>query len=237
MKKVFIAVLAYDFKVDTDCVMAVINNMEILKRNGIGVHLHFETGCCYLPIARNNCVFKFMASDCTDMVFVDSDVAFQSDAIMKLISPDKDIVCGLYPFKLDTEGYPARLLANDDGTYKIDPYTGLVEIEGGPTGLMRIQRQVIATMQAKLPETECVNDQGESIFSLFDTGMQRGSKQWFGEDYLFCLRWRDLGGKIWAEPDIEFDHIGRKRYHGNYRKYMETLTKKDTTNEPTNMAV
>lgn len=232
MKKVFIAVTAYDSKVDTDCIMSVINNMELLKCNDIKVHIHFETGKCYLPLARNNCVMQMLKTGCTDLIFVDSDVAFQADAMLKLLAPDKDIVCGLYPFKQDEEGYPVRLVCKEDGTYISDPYTGLIEVDGGPTGLMRIKREVFEQMILKYTNTKHRNDAGEDVYSLFDTGILREPEKWYGEDYLFCLRWRDMGGKVWAEPDIDFHHIGRKMYQGNYKKFVERKS-----NALTNMAV
>lgn len=221
MKKVFIAVTAYDSKIDTDCAMSIINNMETLKKNDYDVHLHFETKCCYVPVARNNCVHKFLATDCTDMIFVDNDLGFDRDAMCKLMAADKEIVCGLYPFKLDKEDYPVRLVTKPDGTYAADPYTGLIEIEGGPTGLMRIKREAFESMMIKMPELKLLNGQ----YTLFDTGNLLGDNQWYGEDYLFCLRWTKLGGKIWAEPNISFSHIGRKMYDGNYMEYVKNSIK------------
>lgn len=225
MKKVFIAVTAYDSKVDTDCAMSIVNNMETLRRNGHDFHLHFETGCCYIALARSKCVAKFLESDATDLVFVDSDLAFDHDAIAKLIAHDRDVVCGAYPFKGNELGFPIRVITNGDGTPVVDKYTGLIEIEGGPTGLFRIQRSVLEKMCVEECKSTAVTDNGNPVYMLFDTGMLREKGVWWGEDYLFCLRWKDMGGRIWCEPSINFEHIGRHAYKGNYHQYLQAQVK------------
>jgi len=42
------------------------------------------------------------------------------------------------------------------------------------------------------------------------TGQEIG--QFWGEDFWFTQRWRDLGGKIWVDPEIEFTHRGSKAW-------------------------
>jgi len=40
------------------------------------------------------------------------------------------------------------------------------------------------------------------------------------EDFVFCKRWRDIGGKVWCDPNISFIHIGIKGYVGNLDKWL-----------------
>ena len=40
--------------------------------------------------------------------------------------------------------------------------------------------------------------------------------QFWGEDFWFTERWRDLGGKIWVDPEIEFSHRGSKAWSANF---------------------
>ena len=35
-----------------------------------------------------------------------------------------------------------------------------------------------------------------------------------GEDYLFCDRWRAIGGEVWVDPSIELKHVGSSEYAG-----------------------
>ena len=41
------------------------------------------------------------------------------------------------------------------------------------------------------------------------------------EDVAFCRRWRDLGGQIWCDPDIDLHHHGSKVYTGRLRDTMQ----------------
>ena len=57
--------------------------------------------------ARNYCVDEFMRSDCTHMIFIDADIAFNPNDVitmMAMMDPDDpecpyDILCGPYPKK------------------------------------------------------------------------------------------------------------------------------------------
>ena len=48
---------------------------------------------------RNLCVSGFLESNCTHMLFVDSDILFNAESIFKMIERDKDIISIPYPLK------------------------------------------------------------------------------------------------------------------------------------------
>ena len=48
---------------------------------------------------RNLCVAGFLESKATHLLFIDSDIYFQSKSIMKMIEKDKDIISVPYPLK------------------------------------------------------------------------------------------------------------------------------------------
>ena len=35
------------------------------------------------------------------------------------------------------------------------------------------------------------------------------------EDWGFCRRWRQIGGKVWADPSIKLVHYGEHAYRGD----------------------
>ena len=49
--------------------------------------------------ARNSCAAKFLAGDATHLMFVDADIQFRAEDIVKLVAHDRDIVGGIYPQK------------------------------------------------------------------------------------------------------------------------------------------
>lgn len=34
------------------------------------------------------------------------------------------------------------------------------------------------------------------------------------------MRYREMGGRVWLEPNIKFNHIGVKAWEGNYHEYL-----------------
>lgn len=40
--------------------------------------------------------------------------------------------------------------------------------------------------------------------------------QFWGEDYWFTERWREMGGEVWVDPDIHFTHSGRKSWSATF---------------------
>jgi len=231
---VFIAVLAYDGRVDALTSQSLMANaIDLQSRGDYNLAYTFESGCCYLPRARNNCVQSFLETGLDYLIFVDSDLYFQDDAMHKLLSHKKDIVGGAYPYRGGAGGWPVRPIKDKNDNVVIDNYSGLIECEGVPTGLMCIHRNVFINMLAKHPEY--ISDQidnGKRIFYIFDTGMLwENKKHWYGEDYLFCLRAKKDGYKIYCEPNINFEHIGKEGRQGNYKKYLISLKhKKEGTN-------
>jgi len=49
--------------------------------------------------ARNTLVQLFMDGDYTHLLFIDSDLAFNPEAVIRMLEYDKDVVTGIYPRK------------------------------------------------------------------------------------------------------------------------------------------
>lgn len=211
--KIFLAVTAYDHKVYGECSEAILKNCITLMLNGHTVIPHYNNDL-YIDRSRNLCAHLFLGTDCTDIVFVDSDLSFDNDAILKLMRYDRDIIAGAYPYKKLREEYPAKLFFNHQMNCK-DEETGLVSCNSIPTGLMRINRRVFDKMQVGMRCDE------RGIFPFFKTGMVYPDEHnWYGEDSYFCKEWRALGGEIWMEPRINFTHYGIHGFSGNYHEYL-----------------
>jgi len=171
---------------------------------------------CYLPIVRNKLVRGFLESKCTDLLFVDSDVGFAAASLLRVLGYDADVVCGAPPLKQVNEAYPVREIPD-----RLPAPNGLVEVEHGPTGFMRIRRGVFGKIRAAGGVRHVV-DYGPSgkrgeYDSYFDTAHEGVS--WIGEDVEFCRRARAVGCKVWLDPNLTFTHTGAAHYIGNYREW------------------
>ena len=191
---------------------------------------------------RNLCVSCFMESNHTHLLFVDSDIEFQTQSIFKMIASDKDVISVPYPLKqifwdkaweriskgniknakdLKYKGlYSYPMKVEDDKNILIKD--GVIEVTHSPTGCMLIKREVIEKMIKAYPETEIVQKtviNGELInrpylYNLFDTMHDPKTKKYLGEDFAFCKRWKDIGGKCHALITDRITHAGEHQYRG-----------------------
>lgn len=213
MKRIFLAITANNHYLFDACLDSILNNSVELMLAGHKV-MPYIANDLYIDRSRNLCVDLFLKQDCTDLVFVDADLGFDQNAILKLMKHDKPIIAGAYPLKKSGLDFPITLRFDIDYNCKC-PETGLVYATRVPTGLMRIQRHVFETLKDITLTDE------ENVYQFFRTGVVvEGDPNWWGEDSYFCKRWIDAGGEIFVEPDINFTHHGIQRFPGNYHEYL-----------------
>jgi len=211
--KIFMAITSYDRKMDVGFVVSMLNTIRMLNEKNIEHYENFH--CCNVNIsdARCSCVMDFLKSDCTHLMFFDSDLMFDPEGIIKLIKADKEIICGLYPYK-DREGFPAELVMGE-----CDPLIedGLYLAKKIPTGFLMIKRNVLVDMLKK--HNEYVDKKG--IFRIFESGrVIPDNNEWYSEDIAFCLRASADGYKLYIEPDITFEHMRISGEIGNLKQYL-----------------
>lgn len=201
-------------------VNALIGMIADLNSRGVAVDLRFYPGCCYLELARNELASQFMASDCDRLLFIDADIGgYRPDSAWKLLETQRDLIGGLYPFKVDMPGFPSTLTATKDGFPNVQ--FGLVQVDMLPTGFMMISRDVFECLQIRFPERQLKRPDGSAIWNYFPQGQV--GHEWVGEDVRFCRDWVECGGQIWVLPDLNFCHVGRKAYHGNWHEWAQRI--------------
>lgn len=102
----------------------------------------------------------------------------------------------------------------------------LLEVKHIGTGFMMIKRHVLEKMCAKFSECKYDDDinildenENKHLYSLFDCDISMGSDNklhYLSEDYLFCKRWIDMGGQIYAEVTSPLTHTGTHSFQGHY---------------------
>lgn len=53
--------------------------------------------------------------------------------------------------------------------------------------------------------------------------------QFWGEDLIFCKKWIALGERIWLDPNVTVEHIGRKSWSGNFMHHLQRYAKVEVT--------
>ncbi len=145
--------------------------------NGIDVRFYYLFNESLIQRARNYVVDEFMRSDCTHLVFIDSDIAFDPRDVLGLIGvqvsdPKFNIVTGPYPKKTIAWEKVKKAVESgkaEDSPFALDQYTAdyvfnpinklasfnlsePLEIGEGGTGFMCIPRSTFEKMAEAYPE-------------------------------------------------------------------------------------
>ena len=95
----------------------------------------------------------------------------------------------------------------------------LTKVRHLATGFMMIKRQTFDMMFKAFSQTKYTDDvsflEGEenlNAYALFDCGVE--NDHYFSEDWMFCDRWRKMGGEIYVDVTISLDHTGIETFSG-----------------------
>lgn len=197
--------------------------------------------------ARNTLLAYFLNSKCSHLMFIDGDIRFSVEDVIKLIYHDKDVIVGAYPKKgLAWDKIAGNILHNQNKRFTSQELAafgsdyainfkfvnreertiaiedGLIELHDAGTGFMLIKREAIMKMIQSYPELKYNNDVtlnddsvSNNFYAMFDTMIDPKDRRYLSEDYTFCRRWQDIGGKIWLDPSISLDHYGHFGFVGN----------------------
>jgi hypothetical protein len=240
MTKLFVATPMYGGMCAGYYMQSVIQLMTTCQANGVDVHFSFMFNESLITRARNSLALTFLKTECTHLMFIDSDIRFRAEDVIHMIRADKDVLCGIYPKKeinwysvkgaMD-RGVPFDQLKSHTGSFVVNlvdyagevtvPMNMPVEIFNGGTGFMLIKREVFEKMAEVVPSYS--NDvidlggmmkQSEPIKEYFTTSIEPGTNRLLSEDYHFCRTWREMGGKVYAAPWCQLAHIGTYAFEG-----------------------
>lgn len=214
-QKLFLAIPCYE-GIGAGCAYTLFQFGQVLKAAGIETELSIYTGNCHVDDGRNRLVRDFLMSDCTDMVFLDSDVGCPPSNIIQLLGFDVDVVAGIYPKKNGDDKFPVKMLPGEMWSDK----QGLLEVQAVATGFLRIQRHVLEQMAEKAIHYNAKNDAPSAIPLIFERQVHDGTR--WGGDYVFCRKWREMGGKVHIAPEMVFEHSGTDTWSGRVGSWLRT---------------
>lgn len=221
-KNIVVAIPAYTGFVYCGTMRSVVHDVVGLINRGDAVRVVEEVGNADIARCRAMIVAKFLAQkDATHLVMVDSDVCWEPDGLARLVNHGVDFVAGAYPKRLG-EGLSFHMRLFDQKQFTLDPVTGLLEVEAMPAGFMCLTRSMLERMVAAYPDSkfsfEEVKPDGVAwdLFDAYWETDETGLRHKYGEDYSFCRRWRDIGGKVWLDPSIGMGHMGTKMWQGRF---------------------
>ena len=156
---------------------------------------------------------------------------------------DREIICGPYPKKAISwekikravdKGFAdenPNVLERYVGDYVFNPANGAneirldqpVEVLEGGTGFMCITRSAFEKYAKAYPEFSYKPDHvrtknfdgSREIMAYFDCIIDKESKRYLSEDYMFCQWSRKAGVKVWMCPWMKLTHMGSYMFGGS----------------------
>jgi len=210
MTKIHFMTPCYGGQITEVCFSSYLQWTILAMQNNLNFQVDTLSNESNVNRARNSCAAKFLAGDATHLMFVDADIQFRAEDIVKLVAHDKDIVGGIYPQKT----LPPKMVVNtlDNGRREGD----LVEVGTLGTGFMLIKRTVFTQMieagaQKYTDAIGLSSVENDHQFDFFNC-MIDSQGRYLTEDWSFCRRWRELGGQIWADTAVALAHVGYYRF-------------------------
>ena len=93
--------------------------------------------------ARNILAAMFMESTASHLFFIDADIEFDVDSILRALAYDKDIMASAYPKKALPIQYAVNFKFLDPQTKQVRMENGAVEVLDASTGFFCIKRPCI----------------------------------------------------------------------------------------------
>jgi len=202
--------------------LSVIKLVQQLSKSGIEVGINTMKSPL-IHQARNYLTSVFLTTKYQYLLFIDSDVEFEPESVMRMLVAKKDIVCT--PYRVKAEQLDKHIYTVEFKDPKTIPFLpgGLVEIEAGPTGLMLIDRMVFERIIKNHPELKIKNkaipnpgDSHKFYYNFFDFGFSDGYSM--GEDVSFCKLARGNDFQIYANTESKTKHHGSWAWEGKFKE-------------------
>ncbi len=230
---------------------SVLNLQKMCQIHGYQLTVHTIGNESLITRGRNFYVSLVLGHPhITHLLFIDSDITFSPENVIRMIQFNKEIVCGIYPKKGINWEKITELSKMEEITkenierisldYVINFDKETVHVENGflkclyaGTGFMMIKREVLETLKEKLPETKYINDvngygtpeTNDNFYALFDCFICPKSKRYLSEDYAFCQRSIEAGYDIWVDILCNLTHTGIYEFKGSFGEYVTFIHK------------
>lgn len=176
-RSIFLATPMYGGQCAGMYTKSVMDLSALCVHHGIRLHMYALFNESLITRARNYCCDEFMRSDCTHLMFIDSDIGFNPQDVLAMLAmmgdeSPYDVLCGPYPKKCIAwekvkqavdKGFADENPNHLDrfvGDYVFNPKRGQqsiainqpVEVMEGGTGFMMIRRSTFEKYAKAYPE-------------------------------------------------------------------------------------
>ena len=178
MTKIFIGTPCYGGMIAADYFKSCMRLVALAATKKIELQFATIGNESLITRARNTLVQLFMDGDYTHLLFIDADLAFDPQAVIRMLDFDKEVVSGVYPRKtIDWRKVKKKIKDNPDisedellatslqynlnvkNPEYIEAKKGFIEVLDAATGFMLIKRSVFEKMAKEYTDLKFVPDQ------------------------------------------------------------------------------
>ena len=211
MRKVLIGTPAHDGRVDVWFANSLVNTIKLSMIHNVEIIPIYMSYDSIVQRARNDLVRLALEDDFDDLIFIDSDEEWNPEWIFKLLKYSEDVIGATVVKKSDFTAFNVKVLESGLTAEK----NGLMEVECVGTGFLKLSRTALEKVWDISPE---YFNEGRKCRMVFDVQIVDGDL--VSEDNVFCKKWRSLGGKVFIDPAMTCNHIGVKKYQGNFLEFI-----------------
>jgi glycosyltransferase involved in cell wall biosynthesis len=198
--------------------LGLFNLGKTLVRNNIHHGLLTLTNSSLITQARSKIANFFINNTEHEyLFFLDSDIGFNPEEVLKLLEHQVPIVSGAYPMKIIPERYCIDIPQPEERR------GNLLKINGNGMGFVLIHRQVFVDIARHYPglkyipsdyNSDTPHTPAEMNNSYHYFAEHQSENGFMSEDKSFFYRARQVGYNIWLDTSIRLNHTGYHIYQG-----------------------
>jgi hypothetical protein len=161
---------------------------------GIDVYLFFDSSTILLN-QRERLIDEAIKIESDYVLWLDSDMMFPSNVILRLLAHNKDIVaCNYMKRSLPMKPVAYRDLNDWDSWLPLEPFDELIKVQGVGMGCMLMKTEIFSKLEKP----------------YFEFRYKEDTQDWFGEDFILQDKLIKLGYDINIDTllSIDIKHMG-----------------------------
>lgn len=192
--------------------MSLFNLGKLLVRNNVPHGLLTQANSSLITHGRSKCANFFINNtDHEYLFFLDSDIGFNPEDVLKLLSHNEDLVSGTYPMKTIPIRYCVDVLEPEERK------GNLLKVGGNGMGFVMIRRNVFIDIAQKFPYLKYTPSTKDSNYPPTEAEMNNSyhffmeekiGDSFASEDKSFFYRARMIGYTHWLDTTIKLRHVG-----------------------------
>jgi len=218
MRKVLIGTPSHDGRLDVWYTNSLLNTIRATYEQDVDTYVHaiYTSYDSLVQRARNSLVKIALEQNYDYLFFIDSDVEWDPEWIFRFLDYPEDIVGAPLVKKSDEkEGYTCKIL---DRKLKYNQRGDLIEVDGVGTGFLKMSRRALVKLWNAADDYKNEETMNEWDKMIFDVVIRDNIL--ISEDYTMCNKWKDMGEKVYMDPSITINHLGPKKFIGNFANFL-----------------